>query len=414
MIGLNNSIVTRGLVASHDREDIKSYAGPPITNLLTTITPNGSDNGSTYRFFSGTQDVYIPEIGNVTVPYVDMYNDYNGGSGSCCPNPYSFGSFSVSGSTEYTYAILYKSANRYTHPNYMYHYEYGPSGYITEYGLFYTDGTYSGSERHLGDGWYWASSKFTTNASTTSLTCYAFMYQYATWNRLSVAKVLLTPGNYLNLHPKYWPNVGTSKSTSNMCYNTAQTNIAMSPSSLVYSNDGKFYFNGSSSYLSFGASNNFLPMPQFTLETWHKSSGLGSGMSTSSLWGITYGITGNIYSDGSANFSTYNSDTSSTYSSVGTSGVNLLNNVWRHVVYVVDTNTSYLYVDGVLNASASNSGTWSGTNVWNTMAALVGNNPNNVYYYFNGQISVARIYNKALTAAEVKQNFTALRGRYGV
>ena len=36
-----------------------------------------------------------------------------------------------------------------------------------EYGLFYTDGTYSGSERHLGDGWYWASSKFTTNSPSS-------------------------------------------------------------------------------------------------------------------------------------------------------------------------------------------------------------------------------------------------------
>ena len=35
-------------------------------------------------------------------------------------------------------------------------------------------------------------------------------------------------------------------------------------------------------------------------------------------------------------------------------------------------------------------------------------------YYYSGDCSGASIYNRALTAAEVKQNFNALRGRYGL
>jgi hypothetical protein len=34
--------------------------------------------------------------------------------------------------------------------------------------------------------------------------------------------------------------------------------------------------------------------------------------------------------------------------------------------------------------------------------------------YFQGDIAVAQIYNRALSAAEISQNFTALRGRYGI
>jgi hypothetical protein len=34
--------------------------------------------------------------------------------------------------------------------------------------------------------------------------------------------------------------------------------------------------------------------------------------------------------------------------------------------------------------------------------------------YFNGNISVVHIYNRALTQAEITQNFNALRGRYGI
>ena len=34
--------------------------------------------------------------------------------------------------------------------------------------------------------------------------------------------------------------------------------------------------------------------------------------------------------------------------------------------------------------------------------------------YFSGKISNTKIYNRALSAAEISQNFNALRGRYGL
>jgi hypothetical protein len=34
--------------------------------------------------------------------------------------------------------------------------------------------------------------------------------------------------------------------------------------------------------------------------------------------------------------------------------------------------------------------------------------------FFNGNISIAMIYNKALTADEIRQNFNATRARYGI
>ena len=35
-------------------------------------------------------------------------------------------------------------------------------------------------------------------------------------------------------------------------------------------------------------------------------------------------------------------------------------------------------------------------------------------YYFDGEISIVRVYNRVLTAAEVTQNFNVLKGRYGL
>ena len=34
--------------------------------------------------------------------------------------------------------------------------------------------------------------------------------------------------------------------------------------------------------------------------------------------------------------------------------------------------------------------------------------------YLDGRISVAMVYNRALTSSEVEQNFNATRGRYGI
>jgi hypothetical protein len=33
-------------------------------------------------------------------------------------------------------------------------------------------------------------------------------------------------------------------------------------------------------------------------------------------------------------------------------------------------------------------------------------------YYYNGNLSVCRVYNRVLTAQEIQQNFNALKGRY--
>jgi hypothetical protein len=79
-----------------------------------------------------------------------------------------------------------------------------------------------------------------------------------------------------------------------------------------------------------------------------------------------------------------------------------------------DSSNVNIYIDGTLNSTTSNGGTWTGTNVWASMNMLIGNNPNNVYYYFNGSIDIAKIYNRGLTASEVLTNYNAFKSRFGI
>ena len=397
------SIVTNVLVAGYDMSNgSKSFIGAPTTNLaeFPATGYNWINSGSaTYTNDDTTEALPdIPNLSQFTTPLkvVSCQTTVASTQGQECGYAFT----SVSGSTQYTMSLWFKK-NRDDMAS------YGP--YVRQavnndwHGTF----DYNGETNNAlwpTNKWIRIKSTFTTSSNETGVYLSNYIGQY-------VGDKVCYCGGQLEQKSFASPLAQGTRSTSNNIFSI--TGDKAYSSNLTYNSDGTFSFNGADGYVNLGASNTYLPMPQFTLESWHKSSGLGSGMNTGALWGITYGIVANIYSDGNVTFNTYNSDTSSNYSVVSTSGANLFNNAWRHVVYVVGPSTSYIYVDGVLNASASNSGSWSGTNVWSSMAALVGNDPNNIYYYFNGQIPIARIYNRALTASEVAQNFNAHRGRFG-
>ena len=86
-------------------------------------------------------------------------------------------------------------------------------------------------------------------------------------------------------------------------------------------------------------------------------------------------------------------------------------NTWYNAVFVREgnstTNGYKTYLNGVFKGQA-NTGTWSSSdNVW-----LAGRDAQPQYY--NGRISNAKIYNRALTSAEVTQNYNAIKGRFGL
>ena len=93
---------------------------------------------------------------------------------------------------------------------------------------------------------------------------------------------------------------------------------------------------------------------------------------------------------------------------------------WHHVIATIGPNQHKIYVDGVSKSMSFQAGTdsYSVSNVFGLSSSSVveiGRRPyNGGNGYFNGRISNVRIYNKVLTAAEVQQNFNALRGRYGI
>ena len=167
---------------------------------------------------------------------------------------------------------------------------------------------------------------------------------------------------------------------------------------------GLFDFDGTNDSVNFGNAShiNFIYTDAFSLEAW---------VNPDSLSGFTH-IIGKSYGN-------YRLAVISTGYTLRLDSNQLTTNAgsptvgeWQHVVatWEPSTSTAKVYVNGVLEETKTD------TNVnWTneTMNFQIGNSQGEPYY-FNGKIPIGRAYNKTLTLAEVKQNFDALRGRFGV
>ena len=86
-------------------------------------------------------------------------------------------------------------------------------------------------------------------------------------------------------------------------------------------------------------------------------------------------------------------------------------NAWNHIVCTYGSGTKTNYVNGnQVNQATGVTGTIPTGNA----NQYVGAYGPGVAYFLNGAISISRVYNISLSAAQVLQNFNAIRGRYGL
>jgi len=100
-----------------------------------------------------------------------------------------------------------------------------------------------------------------------------------------------------------------------------------------------------------------------------------------------------------------------TYAGGSRSGEIQLNGIgqdgkWHHLVYTYNGSNVTLYLDGVYQNNVAKTG-----NLENPMPIVLGNGDG---YVFSGRIAMFRYYENGFTAAQVQQNFQALRGRFGI
>ena len=108
-----------------------------------------------------------------------------------------------------------------------------------------------------------------------------------------------------------------------------------------------------------------------------------------------------------------NNNVASTNSTLATSG-HVADNTWANVVGLADrsTNLATLYINGVQGPTVSISSLGA---IEKITDVSLGNDPfGSGRYWYIGNMGNAHIYNRALSSTEVKHNYNALKGRFGL
>lgn len=172
-------------------------------------------------------------------------------------------------------------------------------------------------------------------------------------------------------------------------------------------NGGSIVFDGTNDYVSVSGSNS---LSQATFSVWLRRNGsqpdyAGILFSRGGVSGSVSGL--NFYST-TNNLGYHWNDAGATYTF--NSGLTPPNGSWCMCVLTVTSTTATFYlcqssgITTATNTTAHSSTTLDGLKLgWDISTR-----------FMNGNISQASIYNRALTAAEVQQNFNANRSRYGI
>ena len=162
-------------------------------------------------------------------------------------------------------------------------------------------------------------------------------------------------------------------------------------------NQGSLIFDGNDDFAACG-SVNFFGSGKVTTNAWVKLSGSKVQHiidSSSTTWHLA------VLDDNRPYFwngTTYHTDAPA-----------LSLNQWYMLTGVQGT-TLDIYTNGVLQKSiATNANVATGNTI--SVGNFQGGSPSR---YWNGNVATATLYNRALTAAEILQNFNALRGRFGL
>jgi hypothetical protein len=193
---------------------------------------------------------------------------------------------------------------------------------------------------------------------------------------------------------------------------------------------GDFTFNGSTNYVNTAFT--YADSSDFTMDCWIRPTTSATGQK-SGVIGIrssdtvpTNSHSSQIYISGDINSSTtgkyivFRNYSNTINRSVIANTVEVTDGNWRHVTVTSGASVSKIYINAVLVATSSPVTSPPTRGAANFIVGAAGNwtsslnlsSPPLAGYYYSGQLSSTSFYSRELTAAEIAQNFSALRRRY--
>jgi hypothetical protein len=387
-LGHSPKIVTNGLVFYYDMGNPqKSWKGAPTTNVVTNTN---LDTGWSKGYNTGIQwnDYQPPDgVSSQVVSFIDL--DGNG-SGYW----YSYGDYAPQDpSTTYTVSI-----------------------YARTVGSDWTIRAYTADNSEVGrqntntltvpgDGrWYrLVFNSFTTPSNTQSDSLSFVFLSIPANQRCWLCAPQMEVGTFAT------PFVNSTRSSTQAIVDLTGQNT-VTATSLTYQSDNTFTFSsGDYLVLSDDCSTIFgTGAVSTTLEMWVKPQGTNNFI----YYGQQNTSGERLYAGGLADVWDFGWGGSSWGDAVSGTLPACVSGVWQHIVLSIDGGVASLYKNGIYAASKTD-----------TSVNMTGTFPIGTYYSGgikdNGydtakDIPVFKIYNRALSAAEVRQNFNALRGRYGL
>lgn len=371
----NPNVVNNGLVFEYDMSNTqKSWIGRPSTNTCNYNTYNYTDGNATVT--RGATPPIAPPISGYEISKMQSNNGAD-----------------TSMNILYTSNVDQVNGGVYTHSAWV----------------LLTAGTYCRIGQHwnpwdAGPAQYIPLNKWTRVSYT--LTNYGSNYgsianAYGTDGTIYITAVQYEAGSTPTL---FMGGAGASRSNTQALLDLTNNNT-ITASSLTYASDSTFNFNGSNNYIAIPNKTLGNGNVAWTVSAWVKTTSSNNGTGINSILSNSSGgpvCSAMCVNNGKITYWTYHDGW---YQSLGTKTIN--DGAWHLLTWVNYTNyTMDMYVDGIIDVNVANSTSGNNNPVDRIGGSWAG--------YFPGSISNLSIYNRALSAAEVKQNFNATRSRYGI
>ena len=399
---------TDALIFAYDTGDtINSYRGRPTTNqfpIVGTVGEGAAADNTALFPTRGTNNMkrlgYGQTFGGYTIKPSDAVYKFDAVTDYVCAYHGGSATIPVGAYAVFRFEFLVSSTVTID------------TGYLANFEN-YGNGAFSASpssidnsiERNVWHEVVFTAGPKTTNAGTQAM----FLYPGGcSGTRFSSTEGYILYKNpmvefILNTTPSQW-TAGTRSATQGLLDLTRNSTIDLS--NVSFDSNAQMTFDGTDDFIHTGYTRQTLG-DTLTLSAWYRYTG-NSSRGYTPIFGGLDPTGGTEFFIGKNTGNTNIGVQDGNYRGTFVIGSNAFDGNYHQIVYTYENGTGKIYLDGVLKST----GTFTKCN--DAEQILIGRENESSGYYFIGDIPLAKIYNRALTPAEVQSNYRHYKKRFNI